>query len=167
MAIAKTKTPPFVVVCDSREQCPWDLPGTIRGTLATGDYSIYHLEDVVALERKSLDDLYGSLGKNGRDRFKREFERLAGYRWAALVIEATWQTILTCPPKMSGLHPHSAVGALLAWSIRYGVHIIPAGDRQLAQRLAYEWLHHVWRQVEKEKAGEAAATPAAEERDAA
>ena len=46
----------LTAIVDSREQLPLDLSPlrTIRGTLATGDYSVQGLENIVAIERKSL-----------------------------------------------------------------------------------------------------------------
>ena len=63
--------------------------------LVTGDYSIEGLEDRVCVERKTLEDLFGTLGK-GRERFALEFERMAVMEHAAVVIEANWQEI--CRP---------------------------------------------------------------------
>lgn len=62
------------IVIDSREQCPFTFGGydcgVVRGALATGDYSLAHLEHQIAIERKSLDDLLGCL-TSGRERFAR------------------------------------------------------------------------------------------------
>ena len=46
----------LTAIVDLREQLPLDLSPlrTIRGTLATGDYSVQGLENIVAIERKSL-----------------------------------------------------------------------------------------------------------------
>ena len=68
-----------IAIIDSREQKPLDLEPltTITSTLVTGDYSVRGLEHVVAIERKSLDDLVGCVGRD-RERFDREvqsFER--------------------------------------------------------------------------------------------
>jgi len=70
---------PFTIICDSREQLPYEfsgmewgagetcvVPTVVRG-LAQGDYSIQGLEDRIAIERKSLDDLYGSVTWAGTD----------------------------------------------------------------------------------------------------
>jgi hypothetical protein len=113
---------PFTIVVDSREQLPYEFTGmvgqgseslvvpTVVQGLASGDYSIAGMEDQVAVERKSLDDLYGSVTW-GRDRFEREIERrnklagdgtsdmatacgLAPTGFAAVVIEATWPEIM-------------------------------------------------------------------------
>ena len=56
---AELKAEDVTAICDSREQLPLDLAPlkTVRGTLTTGDYSILGMENIVSLERKSLDDL--------------------------------------------------------------------------------------------------------------
>jgi len=138
--VAKLWTPRIVI--DTREQCPLDLPNSEVGTLATGDYSIKGHEDAVCCERKSLDDLYGTVG-HGRDRFIRELERMQSYRFRALVIEATLEQVLTRPPEHQHpcachgrmLHPNSVVGSVLAWCWRYGIPPIFAGNRALAARV--------------------------------
>ena len=80
-----------MIIIDSREQHPFDFQGPTQiGTLATGDYSIVGLEHLLAVERKSLDDLLACIGHE-RDRFKRELQRLRAYRFRMLVIEATAQ----------------------------------------------------------------------------
>ena len=66
-----------IVLIDRREQHAWrfeNLPSEL-GTLDTGDYSVRGLEHLVAVERKTLDDLLGCCGRE-RDRFKRELARL-------------------------------------------------------------------------------------------
>ena len=71
------KVEDILAIVDTREQRPLDLSPlqVVRGTLATGDYSVVGLESVVAVERKSLDDLLGCIGTD-RARFDREVQRL-------------------------------------------------------------------------------------------
>jgi ERCC4-type nuclease len=54
----------ITVIVDRREQLPWSFPHfrTAAGTLDAGDYSILGLEGIVAVERKSLNDLIGCCG---------------------------------------------------------------------------------------------------------
>jgi ERCC4-type nuclease len=97
-----------VIVIDTREQLPFDFHGlradardqcrpllvtTERGTLKQGDYSLKGHERAIALERKSLADLFSTIGQE-RDRFVRELERLDALEVAAVVIEASWEQIL-------------------------------------------------------------------------
>jgi len=163
MSRSKPFTAPFTVRIDTREQTPYTFEG-LRfdadrdyvpmavpcevGTLATGDYSIVGMEDLVTVERKSLADLYSTLGQ-GRERFKEEHRRMAELVFAAVVIEADWQTILRYPPSHSQLNPKCVFRTALSWQQRYGVpwmaigtplpptladvpwELIPAGIREL------------------------------------
>lgn len=101
------------IIVDTREQVPYQFANMIadaadggeriavlyeRGTLKQGDYSLLGYETSVSVERKSLSDLFGTLGQ-GRDRFERELERLATYRFAMVVVEAEWRTVLDAWPR--------------------------------------------------------------------
>lgn len=121
----------YTIVIDTREQLPYTFPAsqpTTIATLATGDYSVLTLEDRVAIERKSLPDLFGTVGA-GRDRFKRELERMAVMDFAAIVIEATLRGCLKEPPARCEISPRAVVGSLAAWSVRYGVHVLWCENR--------------------------------------
>ena len=117
----------FVIAIDTREQRPYEFPGAEVCTLPTGDYSIVGLTDRVTIERKSKADAYSSLG-HGRARFRRELERLALFDYAAIVVEDTVPGFMKRPPH-SKMNPRSAIGSLLAWSVRYRVPVFFAGDR--------------------------------------
>ncbi|MCP4662409.1 MAG: hypothetical protein GY856_43985 [bacterium] len=134
-----------VIAIDTREQLPYEYPGAEVRTLPTGDYSIVGLEDQVAIERKTKADAYGSLGQ-GRARFRREVERLADLDYAAIVVEATVPGFLHRPPHCK-MNPRSAIGSLLAWSVRYRVPVFFAGDRAHGQALTHKLLqmYHKYR----------------------
>jgi ERCC4-type nuclease len=134
--------PELVIAIDTREQAPWRFPQSRRVTLATGDYSVVGLEDRVTIERKSKIDAYGSIGR-GRERFKREWQRMARFEYAAVVIEASLEDFLIAPDR-SLVHPSAAVGTLAAWSVRYGVHVQFASDRRLAAAWAGRVLRQFW-----------------------
>jgi ERCC4-type nuclease len=123
----------LTAIQDSREQCPVDLHPlrTVVGTLTTGDYSIVGLEQVVAIERKSLDDLLGCIGQQ-RERFDKEVQRLAAYHARALVVEASWQDIERGEWR-SKVTPSAALGSLLGWAIA-GLPIVMAGSHERAGR---------------------------------
>jgi DNA excision repair protein ERCC-4 len=147
------------VVIDTREQKNFTFEGmtcdaidgggpltvpTVLNTLASGDYSLLGYETRVACERKSLADLYGTIGQ-GRDRFERELARLNAMDWAAVVIEATWPELCAEPPAHTKLPGKIVFRSILAWSVRYPrVHWFPAGPRRLAEittfRLLERWL---------------------------
>lgn len=156
--MSKAKTRPFEILVDTREQAPYsfqNMPATSvsRGkpiscptrlaTLNEGDYALADApERYVAIERKSLEDLFGTLGGR-REQFEAEFERLSAYEFAAVVIESTWPEI--CNPSKfrnvwhSRLHPRSVFGTAASWRLRYPtIHWIAAGSRRLAEIMTYE-----------------------------
>ncbi len=152
---------PFLILIDQREKLPYTfaavrapvLPYTAETChLPTGDYATgltgadlgpgpcYYGHAVV--ERKSLSDLYGTLGQH-RVRFEREFQRLSHFGYAALVIEADWATIANPNAVLdhpTELNPKSVIATLLAWSQRYGVHLFPCPNRNFAEQLTYRLL---------------------------
>ena len=64
------------IIIDTREQKPLKFTGheTITRKLDEGDYNIAELEDKIVIERKSLQDLYGSIIQD-HARFKKEILR--------------------------------------------------------------------------------------------
>lgn len=145
--------PEFCVIVDTREQLPLFLDGfqpwTRRGTLQTGDYSLAGYESRVCLERKSIDDLFGSCAQ-GRARFEREWARMAGFDRAALLLEATYRQVINPIGVQSAMNPTSVEGTILAWSHRYRVDVLFAGSHQEAARLAFRWLAFWWLNEQEE-----------------
>ena len=144
------------IIVDSREQLPYEFAGsrysdvTIeRGTLPTGDYSLAGLEDRIAIERKSLSDLTGTLTK-GRQRFEKELERSRSLTYFGLVIECSLDDIRFHRYE-SHMNPHSLLQSLTAYTIRYGVHINFCGSREgseyvtfsILQKFLYEQQKHL------------------------
>jgi DNA excision repair protein ERCC-4 len=130
---AELRPEQVVAIIDTREQLPLDLaPLAVEaGTLATGDYSVKGLVDVVAIERKSLADLLGCIGQE-RERFDREVMRMLAYPCRAIVVEAAWAD-LEAGGWRSRVTPAAAVGSCLGW-IAAGVPMIMAGDHERAGR---------------------------------
>ena len=98
--IRREKIPKPVVLVDTREKDPFPLfenhPNWIkaerRETLKTGDYTVEGMEGLLALERKSLADLVACT-VSSRQRFLASCERLAGFAWKAILVEATLEDI--------------------------------------------------------------------------
>ena len=168
-ADSDTLTTAFTVAIDDREKLPYAFSGiradacdgrrplavqTVRAHLPTGDYSIVgHEVDGIAVERKSLEDLFGTLGQN-RERFERELERLSAYRVAAVICEATWETMLGDPPPFSQLLPKTVHRSVIAWMQRYPtVQWIPMGDRRLAEITTFRVLERYWKSCGRPAAG--------------
>ncbi len=125
---SELKPESVVAICDTREQKPLSLsPLSVElGTLETGDYSIRGLEHVVRVERKSMDDLLGVVGRD-RDRFDREVQRLLAYPVRVLVIEASWSDLESGLWQRSKVTPAQVVGSLLGWQAA-GLSIHCVGD---------------------------------------
>lgn len=144
----------FIIIRDTREQKPFlfnketlkiaEAPVVQVATLRTGDYSLFGFEDRICIERKSLVDLFGSCGK-GRDRFEREFQRMAEYEYSALVIESDWHEIYKTPPQRSKVHPKNLLRSLLAWHMRYDVHIWACPGKIFAEKTTYLLLDRFYR----------------------
>lgn len=120
----------ITAICDTREQAPLDLKiPTVKGTLQTGDYSIMGLDHLVRVERKSLQDLVMSCGRE-RERFDRCIERLRHFPLAVLVIEAT-EAQVELKQYRGEMHPNAILGAVHSWRAK-GINVDWAGNAQTA-----------------------------------
>lgn len=143
--------PKPIVLVDTREQKPFPLHarhpnwigGEHRATLKTGDYSVAGMEDLLALERKSLCDLVACT-VTGRSRFIRMCGRLARFRWKAILVEATLEDIkrgFYNDDLPSRVHPNAVCGTFDAIEAKFGIPVIYASvDRDLATERAASWL---------------------------
>ena len=126
------------IVIDSREQLPFGFTSKVfedvtteAGSLPTGDYSLAGLTDLVAVERKSLDDLAQCLSRE-RDRFERELVRGRGLDAFAVVVEGSFEDLAQGRYR-SKLNPHSACQSVLSFSARLGIPFFFAGNRAGAE----------------------------------
>ena len=141
--------PKPIVLIDTREKDPFDFsrfPNWIaehkRRKLDVGDYSIQGMEKVLALERKSLSDLITTLIQQ-RSRFFKMCEKLAQYRWRALLIEASYEDIKTPYDEEYNTlaHPNAVSGTLDALEARFSIPVIYTSQyRPLAEEKAASWL---------------------------
>jgi ERCC4-type nuclease len=152
-------TSPFVVAIDQREKLPYAFASIVSDAsegrrpvevattpafLPSGDYSIVGHEPAIAIERKSLADLYGTLGQH-RDRFERELVRLAGMAWAAVVVEAEWSEVLQ-GSEHSQLDPKTIYRSVIAWQQRMPVvHWWFVAGRPMAEVTVYRLLERWWK----------------------
>lgn len=133
-----------VLLIDTREQKPLDFSlykerfsHIVKMKLEAGDYSILGHEDTISFERKSLGDLVSTLTQ-GKDRFLRELEKLKDYRYAAIVVEASYGAIVNPANNrytFSRANPRSIVGMLQAIQLRYNIDIIYSGSRRNSEEL--------------------------------
>jgi ERCC4-type nuclease len=126
------------ILVDSREKRPLAIRAypTEVVTLGTGDYSISGFSGpenpCFILERKSLNDLAGSLGRD-RDRFLREVERMRGFRFRGLLIEGTREQVERHDYR-SEIAPQSILASLDALAVRCGIHLFWCGSPDGAAR---------------------------------
>lgn len=167
---------PFAVAVDTREQAPYgfqDLPVRARDRgkrlvvpceylgLGQGDYSIVGHAMNLGVERKSLEDLYSTLGQ-GRDRFERELDRLNSLSRAEVVVEATLEMV--CRPKLfrpawrSKMDSRSVWGQIFKWKeVFQKVGWTFAGNRRMGEIATFEILERFWRERQREEKAKAEA----------
>ena len=137
------------VVIDTREQTPLPISNlsTETGTLYSGDYSVRGLEEVFAIERKTIADIVGSL-TSGRDRFLNELHRLRGYRFRRLLIVGTRHEIETGQYR-SKTKPRAVLASLAAVEARYDIPVIFSANARTAAALVEQWAFWSWREHSK------------------
>ena len=134
----------MTILVDTREQRPFNFENDLYdvqiqpGTLTVGDYSLAGLQDKVAVERKSLPDLVGCLGRE-RERFERELQRGAALDAFAVVVEGSWSDLANGNFR-SQLNPHAACQSTLAFMARYRVPFLFAGSRPAAEYSVWGFL---------------------------
>jgi len=126
----------------NRQYRPLVVP-TKEVRLETGDYSIEGMDELVTIERKSLADLYHTLGQR-RNEFEAEHQRMAQMAFAAVVIETDLATAIAHPPAESRLHPRCVYRTFLSWSIRFGTHWWWIGGRRGAEKTVFHALLDFW-----------------------
>lgn len=150
---------PFTVVVDTREQSSWGFRGiksdankggvpivvrTERKGLKTGDYSIVGHEEVIAIERKEKGDLFHCMGAD-RERFEDQVRRLNELRFAFLVVEADWQSVLQGHVN-SQLLPKVVHRTVVSWQFKYpGVKWWFMPSKGMAEATGFRLLERYWR----------------------
>ena len=142
------------IIQDTREQTPYIFRGydTIIKKLLVADYSIQGMDNRIVIERKSLADAYGTIGK-GRERFVKQLAIMSDYEYSAIVIESGISDFILYPESFNKallkrckanltldydklkmkMSPKAAVNSLFAWSICYGVHVFWCDNREYGQ----------------------------------
>ena len=158
---------PFTILVDGREKAPYRFQGICADAsqnhrpivvttewihLVTGDYTISGLEHLVCVERKSLTDLYSTLGQH-RDRFEREHQRMAAIvqqgGYCCVVVEADWETAIHLPPERSQLPPKVVFRTAVSWQIRYRVPWTFVPDRRFAEVYTFRVLEKFWKHYQQ------------------
>ncbi|MCH5285604.1 MAG: ERCC4 domain-containing protein [Akkermansiaceae bacterium] len=141
----KSVDPLPCLLVDTREQTPLTFSHlqSAPATLQSGDYSVRGLEDVFAVERKSISDLVGSL-KSGRDRFMRELHRLRGFTFARLLVVGTAQELATLVAR-GRVSLDMVEHSLLSIEQRYGVPVVRVDTPEQAALRVESWAFTAWR----------------------
>ena len=144
----------MIIVVDHREKAPYAFQGTAyegieteQGNLFIGDYSVRGLEESVAVERKSLDDLVMCLSRE-RDRFEKELIRSKGMDSFLVVVESSFEE-LAHGKYRSQMDPHAAAQSVMAFGARYRCGFFFAGSRPAAEYVCASFLRQYVKSAEK------------------
>ncbi len=143
-----------VIQIDTREQRPLEIAAysVEATTLPVGDYGIRGFSDWknprFIVERKSLDDLVGSLTQ-GRDRFMKEVELLRRFQFAAIVVEGT-EADVERGDYQSRATPQSILASLDAIAVRTNIHVFWCGTPAGAARKVEGLVRQFVRGIEKD-----------------
>lgn len=132
----------ITLIIDTREQQPLAFPQQVkteRHRLISGDYSIKGFERQFAVERKSLEDLVGTV-IHQRERFEYELLRLSNYEFRRVIVEATFKDVAQVERyTFCGANPKSVIHTVYAFECRYNVPFVFAGNRQAASDMVCKW----------------------------
>ena len=131
----------YKIIVDSREQQKlWTKDVIVKG-MKTGDYSVEYngidYSDKIALERKSLSDLFGTLGQ-GHARFKKELERARELEYFAIIIDGSINNIYTknfVGAKYTRIQGYVIAKILFTLHIKYGINIFFGENRIGSKRI--------------------------------
>lgn len=147
----------MIILCDTREQNPLEFKHEYvteirREKLDVGDYGAMFTDGVmppVYFERKSIGDLYGTLG-GGYPRFRKELERAkASGSLLFIIIEGSYRDILRG-------YPHSTIQGISIirklWTLywKYGVQHIYCNSREDMANQILECYFSIGRMKKKE-----------------
>ena len=136
------------IVIDTREQLPYRFQTpAISGTLPTGDYSLAGAEDLIAIERKTRDDLISCLC-DGRERFERELYRGRALDFFAIAVECSLSDLVNGNYR-SRMTPKSAIQSILAFSVRYRLPVFFVETRDYGARVTESLLLKYAKEMEK------------------
>ena len=140
--MCRSNSSPVTFIVDTREQEAYSFDSRLvaveRRALPAGDYSVVGLENTVAVERKSLDDFVSTV-IHDRTRFRKELQKLASYRNACVVVEASVLDILLGRYR-GGAHPNAVLGSALSIILDYRIPVFFCSNRQAACQFVQAYL---------------------------
>jgi len=140
------RLPSITIIRDTREKEGWvfdpeekvagkiQILGTEVDTLQTGDYTIKGMESIVVIERKNgVSELFGNYSPvEHKIRFEKEIQRMnENIKHKYIIVESVLSNDLlsmSVPQMKYGPPAKRIVDWLSSLSIKYGVHVIFAGD---------------------------------------
>lgn len=137
------------IVIDKAEQRPWSFPAEYASVerlhLKTGDYALKN-DHGFAIERKSIDDLVGTLS-SGAERFDRELTRMLTFPERIIIVEGSWSNILGFEYEHPRVEPQYIRSELCRLTMQ-GVHIMFADNPHYAAYLAWGIINARWDMIE-------------------
>lgn len=140
------------IIVDTREQLPLFTRNCIRYKLLVGDYSTVALRNSYCIERKSLQDLYGTITK-GHVRFRNEIIRASVNNITlVLVIEGSRKKFIN--KKFPGGSARKTSGETLDKIMttvekRYNIEVIWCSSRTIARRCIVKLLTNQTKKCKK------------------
>lgn len=137
-----------MIIVDTREQLPiWnpDSPGVLRLKLDVGDYTTTELIGKAHIERKTGNDLYGSIIQ-GHERFRRELKRSQGKGITlAVFVECSKEDFIR--KKFKGgyrlqCRPATLRKIITTISDKYGCEFVWCDNREAFKEHARSWFEH-------------------------
>lgn len=124
----------LTIIEDTRESAPLDFSSfrgveSVRQGLKTGDYSIAGFQDKLTFERKSVQDLVGTL-IGGHSRFLREMERMQAFDEKYILVEHSPSVLFNyCLRHGWQRKFDTIIQSLLAYACHYSVRVRFCRDR--------------------------------------
>lgn len=104
------------------------------------------IEELFAVERKSIDDLVGCCMGENRSRFERELHRLRGFRFKRLLIIGS-RGLIETQRYRSRIDPKSVLGSLNAWEVRFDCPIVFSPTPESAAIEVERWAWYFAREM--------------------
>ena len=123
------------IITDTREQLNLDFSKfidveSVRTKLDAGDYSVVGYENLISFERKSVQDLVGTL-VGGHQRFLRELERMKNYKEKYILIEHSPAILYSYCVKHGWENKfNTIIQSLLAYAYHYQCRVRFCKDRE-------------------------------------
>lgn len=154
----------FIIKIDQREKKPWFLllAPKIKIRYArntTADYTIEGGEQEIAIERKTLVDILGTLslakddaGNRKRDRFEKEIKRMQGIRQTFIVVEAPLERVLQTGLAIKGqISKILLLRAIIRLKMKYPqTRWYFATNREQAEMIGFILLWRAYQRINKE-----------------